>query len=327
MKIKKFDTKKKILIVGEIGNNHEGCFETAKKLINMAAKAGVDAVKFQTYKTEKFISIDDRKNFKKFKKFELSFSQFRKLKSYANQKKLLFISSALDLESASFLIKNSDAIKVASSDNDFSLLYRKILKSKKPLIISTGFLNSNDINNLIRRLIKIRRSDITVLHCVSCYPTEKKEVNLLSIRNMKNNFGVEYGYSDHTIGVEACLCAASLGARIIEKHITLDKDFSNFRDHKLSSDYNELRELVKQIRKIELILGNKFKKIQKGENRILKAVRRKPFALKKINKNEKFTEKNLNFLRSPISFKKTDINKLINKKSKKIFRINQMIDY
>lgn len=327
MKIKKFDTKKKILIVGEIGNNHEGCFETAKKLISMAAKAGVDAVKFQTYKTEKFISIDDRKNFKKFKKFELSFSQFRKLKSYANQKKLLFISSALDLESASFLIKNSDAIKVASSDNDFSLLYRKILKSKKPLIISTGFLNSNDINNLIRRLIKIRRSDITVLHCVSCYPTEKKEVNLLSIRNMKNNFGVEYGYSDHTIGVEACLCAASLGARIIEKHITLDKDFSNFRDHKLSSDYNELRELVKQIRKIELILGNKFKKIQKGENRILKAVRRKPFASKKIKKNDKFTEKNLNFLRSSISFKKTDINKLINKKSKKIFRINQMIDY
>tara|TARA_B100000989_G_scaffold298686_1_gene289115 strand:+ start:2702 stop:3685 length:984 start_codon:yes stop_codon:yes gene_type:complete len=327
MKIKKFDTKKKILIVGEIGNNHEGCFETAKKLINMAAKAGVDAVKFQTYKTEKFISIDDRKNFKKFKKFELSFSQFRKLKSYANQKKLLFISSALDLESASFLIKNSDAIKVASSDNDFSLLYRKILKSKKPLIISTGFLNSNDINNLMRRLIKIRRSDITVLHCVSCYPTEKKEVNLLSIRNMKNNFGVEYGYSDHTIGVEACLCAASLGARIIEKHITLDKDFSNFRDHKLSSDYNELRELVKQIRKIELILGNKFKKIQKGENRILKAVRRKPFASKKIKKNDKFTEKNLNFLRSSISFKKTDINKLINKKSKKIFRINQMIDY
>ena len=327
MKIKKFDTKKKILIVGEIGNNHEGCFETAKKLISMAAKAGVDAVKFQTYKTEKFISIDDRKNFKKFKKFELSFSQFRKLKSYANQKKLLFISSALDLESANFLIKNSDAIKVASSDNDFSLLYRKILKSKKPLIISTGFLNSNDINNLIRRLIKIRRSDITVLHCVSCYPTEKKEVNLLSIRNMKNNFGVEYGYSDHTIGVEACLCAASLGARIIEKHITLDKDFSNFRDHKLSSDYNELRELVKQIRKIELILGNKFKKIQKGENRILKAVRRKPFASKKIKKNDKFTEKNLNFLRSSISFKKTDINKLINKKSKKIFRINQMIDY
>ena len=327
MKIKNFDTKKKILIVGEIGNNHEGCFETAKKLINMAAKAGVDAVKFQTYKTEKFILINDKKNFKKFKKFEFSFSQFRKLKSYANQKKLLFISSALDLESASFLIKNSDAIKVASSDNDFSLLYKKILKSKKPLIISTGFLNSNDINNLIRRLVKIRRSNITVLHCVSCYPTEKKEVNLLSIRNMKNNFGVEYGYSDHTIGVEACLCAASLGARIIEKHITLDKNFSNFRDHKLSSDYKELKELVKQIRKIELILGNKFKKIQKGENKILKAVRRKPYASKIIKKNDKFTEKNLNFLRSSISFKKTDINKLINKKSKKIFRINQIIDY
>ena len=148
-------------------------------------------------------------------------------------------------------------------------------------------------------------------------PTEKKEVNLSSIRNMKNNFGVEYGYSDHTIGVEACLCAASLGARIIEKHITLDKNFSNFRDHKLSYDYKELKELVKQIRKIELILGNKFKNIQKGENRILKAVRRKPYASKIIKKNDKFTEKNLNFLRSSISFKKTDINKLIDKNQKK----------
>ena len=271
MKIKKFDTKKKILIVGEIGNNHEGSYKNARKLINMAAKAGVDAVKFQTYKTEKFISITDKKNFQKFKKFELSFKEFRKLKSYAKQKKLLFISSPLDLDSANFLINNADAIKVASSDNNFSLLHKKILKSNKPLIISTGFLNSKEINNLIKNLIKIRKFNIAVLHCVSCYPTKDKEVNLSSIKNLKNYFGVEYGYSDHTIGVEACLCAVSLGARIIEKHITLNKNFSDFRDHKISSDYNELKQLVKQIRKIELILGNNFKKIQNGEKRILKS--------------------------------------------------------
>lgn len=326
MKIKKVNTKKKILIVGEIGNNHEGSFLNAKKLIDMAAKAGVDAVKFQTYKTEKFISKIDKKNFKKFKKFELSFDQFKKLKLYANKKKLLFISTPLDLDSANFLIQNSDAIKIASSDNNFSLLYKKILMSKKPFIISTGFLNSKEINQLIKNLIKIRKTNMAILHCISSYPAEPNEVNMLSIKNLKNNFGLEIGYSDHTIGVEACLCAVSLGARIIEKHITLDKNFSKFRDHKISSDFNELKQLVAKIRKIEKILGNEFKNIQKNERKILKIVRRSVFASKKIIKNEKFSEENLDFLRSSKQIsKKIDINKIIKKRSKKTFEINQVV--
>tara|TARA_B110000483_G_C18163741_1_gene530370 strand:- start:210 stop:1193 length:984 start_codon:yes stop_codon:yes gene_type:complete len=327
MKIKKFDTKKKILIVGEIGNNHEGNYKNAKKLIDMAAKAGVDAVKFQTYKTEKFISKIDQKNFKKFKKFELCYDQFKKLKVYANKKKLLFISTPLDLDSAAFLINNADAIKIASSDNNFSQLHKKILASKKPLIVSTGFLNSQEISKLIKNLVKIRKSNIAIMHCIASYPTEENQVNMLSIKNIKDNSAIQSGYSDHTLGVEACLCAASLGARVIEKHITLNKNFSKFRDHKISSDFKELKQLVTQIRKIESILGKKFKKVQKSEKQILKIVRRKPYASRKILKNEKFSEKNLNFLRSTQLAKKIDINKLINKRSKQIFEIDQIVDY
>mgnify|MGYP003949342747 CR=1 FL=1 len=327
MKIKNFNTKKKILIVGEIGNNHEGSFKNAIKLINMAARAGVDAVKFQTFKTEKFISKLDKKNFKKFKKFEFSFDQFKKLKSFANKKKLLFISTPLDLDSAEFLIHNSDAIKVASSDNNFSLLHKKILETKKPMIISTGFLDSKETNKLIKDLLKIRKSNIAVLHCVACYPTDEKDVNMLSIKNIKDNHKVQFGYSDHTIGVEACLCAVSLGARVIEKHITLNKNFSNFRDHQLSADFEELKKLVYQIRKIENILGSQVKHLQKGEKKIIHVVRRKPFASKKILKNDKITEKNLNFLRSSKYNKITDINKTINKRSKKSFEVGQIVKY
>ena len=327
MKIKNFDKKKKILIIGEVGNNHEGSYTNAIKLINMAAKAGVDAVKFQTFKTEKFISKLDKKNFKKFKKFELTFDQFKKLKNYANKKKLLFISTPLDLESAEFLIHNSDAIKVASSDNNFTLLHKKILQTKKPMIISTGLISSKEINKLIKNLLKIRKSNIAVLHCVACYPTDEKDVNMLSIKNLKDNHKVQFGYSDHTIGVEACLCAASLGARVIEKHITLNKKFSNFRDHQLSADFEELKTLVYQIRKIENILGSQFKHLQKKEIGIINAVRRKPFASKKISKKEKISEKNLNFLRSSKYNKIIDIDKIINKRSKKNFKVDQIVKY
>ena len=165
------------------------------------------------------------------------------------------------------------------------------------------------------------------MHCIASYPTEENQVNMLSIKNIKDNSAIQSGYSDHTLGVEACLCAASLGARVIEKHITLNKNFSKFRDHKISSDFKELKQLVTQIRKIESILGKKFKKVQKSEQQILKIVRRKPYASRKILKNEKFSEKNLNFLRSTQLAKKIDINKLINKRSKQIFEIDQIVDY
>lgn len=316
MKIKKFNTKKKVLVIGEIGNNHEGNFFNALKLIDMAKRAGVDAVKFQTYKTENFIDKKDKKNFHKFKKFELSFSSFKKLSIYARKKGLLFISTPLDIESYKFLDQICDAIKIASSDNNFSLLINKVLKNKKPVIISTGFLNTNQINHLTDQLNRKKRKNIAILHCVSAYPAAYDEINLSSLKKLKHSSNIEIGYSDHTIGVEASLCAVSLGARIIEKHITLNKKFSKFRDHLLSSDFLELKQLVEQIRKIEILLGKPFKKVQKREKKILNQVRRKIFAAKNINKNDLLNENNLNFLRTSRKIKQINFDNILNKKSK-----------
>ncbi|MDC1077865.1 N-acetylneuraminate synthase family protein, partial [Candidatus Pelagibacter sp.] len=164
------DTKK-TFIIAEVGNNHEGNISVAKKLINLASKAGVDAIKFQTFITEKFINKDNKKRFNQLKRFELSFKQFKILKDLANKKKLKFVSTPLDLKSANFLIKNSDIIKVASSDNNFFPLLDIILKSKKKVIISTGMTSIKNILNLISYISKkigtkkmIER--ISLLHCV-----------------------------------------------------------------------------------------------------------------------------------------------------------------
>ena len=148
MKLKNFDLKKKVFIIAEVGNNHEGNFNIAKKLVRLAAKAGADAIKFQTFKTENFIRKKDIKRFKQLKKFELSYEQFKSLKKLAHIKKIKFISTPLDLESADFLIKNVDLIKIASGDNNFYPLIDRVLKSKKPVIISTGMTNALQIKSL-----------------------------------------------------------------------------------------------------------------------------------------------------------------------------------
>ena len=154
MKLKNFDLKKKVFIIAEVGNNHEGNFTVAKKLVHQAARAGADAVKFQTFKTKNFIRKKDKKRFKQLKKFELSYKQFQFLRKLAHINKIKFISTPLDLESADFLIKNTDIIKIASSDNNFYPLIDKVLKSKKPIIISTGMTNALQIKNLTNYIIK-----------------------------------------------------------------------------------------------------------------------------------------------------------------------------
>ena len=143
MKLKNFDLKKKVFIIAEVGNNHEGNFSIAKKLVHLAAKAGADAIKFQTFRTENFIRKKDIRRFKQLKKFELSYEQFKSLKKLAHIKKIQFISTPLDLESADFLIKNADLIKIASSDNNFFPLIEKVLKSKKSIILFLIYLSLN----------------------------------------------------------------------------------------------------------------------------------------------------------------------------------------
>jgi sialic acid synthase SpsE len=279
MQIGNFDLAHNVLIVAEIGNNHEGNFETAKELVRQAAECGVPAVKFQTFNTEHFTSRSDSARFARLKSFELSHEQFAELAEVARSLGLLFISTPLDLGSATFLDSIVDAFKIASGDNDYYPLLAHVARRNKPLIISTG---ASDLQQVSRTVEFVKdqwaqdriQGQLALLHCVSSYPVPAEQANLLAIPFLAENFDCTIGYSDHTRGINAALLAVGLGARLIEKHFTLDKQFSDFRDHQLSADPPEMRTLVQAVAQASLMLGKSEKKIQPCEEPSRAAIRR-----------------------------------------------------
>jgi len=310
---------KKTFIIAEIGNNHEGSFNVACKLIKEAKNAGVDAVKFQTFKTEDFISPHERKRFKKLKKFELSYEDFEKLSVIAKKNDLKFISTPLDINSAIFLNNIVDCFKIASGDNNYYDLIKTVLNFDKPTFISTGLLHFTEVKNLVEFIKKIRFdfSRLSLFHCVSDYPVSYEEANLLSIKFLKKKLPLTIGYSDHTIGKEASVIAVSLGARIIEKHFTLSNNFSKFRDHQISLNPIDMKQLVSSIRKTELMLGLEEKKIQKSEFKNLDLTRRSIYSANNFNKNSIIKKNMIKILRPANIYKPNDLKKILNKKIKR----------
>jgi sialic acid synthase SpsE len=279
MKIGKFDLNEDVMVVAEIGNNHEGNFDTAKRLTEMAAKCGVDAVKFQTFKTELFVSHSDTARFDRLKSFELSYSQFERLSELAHSLGLLFISTPFDLKSGEFLRSIVDCYKIASGDNNFFPLINQVVQTEKPVMLSTGLCDWQQVEQTISFIRgKMAGSEISnklaVLHCVSCYPVKPEEANLRSIPYLKGRLNVNVGYSDHTEGIDAVILAVALGADIVEKHFTLDKNYSSFRDHQLSADPVEMSDLVKRIRQTSLMLGKYGKIVQPCEGQVATNSRR-----------------------------------------------------
>lgn len=235
------------------------------------------------------------------------------------------------MDSADFVIKNADIIKIASGDNNFYPLIDKVLKSKKPIIISTGMTNAQQIKILTNYIIKAigkkeTEKRISILHCVSSYPVEDKFANLRSIDYLIKNSKLTIGYSDHTLGNEACIAAVAMGAKVIEKHFTINKKFSKFRDHALSADYLDMKNLVKGTRKLEMQLGKFCKEIQKPEKKMIKIARRAVYADKDILSGEKLNFKNIKFLRPALTSNFNFLKKVIGKKVKKNFNINQKIN-
>lgn len=284
--LNKFKRIKKPLIIAEIGNNHEGDFNNALKLIDAAKKSGVDAVKFQTFKTEFYYSNYDKKRVKRLKKFELSFDQFSKLAKYAKKKNLLFISTPLDLKSLDHLKKIVDIIKISSGDNNFNDLIKNSVRSNKELIISTGLTSSKEIEGLkkfIQNLNYIKKTYF--LHCVANYPVDPKNANLNFILKLKKIFKDNVGYSDHTVGIDACLISFLLGSLIIEKHFTLDKSFSNFRDHAISADPKDMSQLIKKVEMYRELMNNKKEKYLNCENKERTMLRRSYYYNKNCLKN------------------------------------------
>jgi N-acetylneuraminate synthase/N,N'-diacetyllegionaminate synthase len=270
---------RQVLVVAEIGNNHEGSFSLAEELIQTAAIAGVQAVKFQTFIPEHLVSRSETDRLARLRKFSLSFYQFNKLAGLAKQLGLLFFSTPFDLSSAEALNQFCPIFKIASGDNTFLPLIEKVASFKKPILISTGLASLSDLertHGTIRRIWEESGYDgeIVLLHCVASYPAPPQEANLLAIRTLAQKFGCAVGYSDHTLGIDAAVLSVALGARIIEKHFTLNKQQSDYRDHQLSADPAEMAELVKRVKDAEILLGDGRKKLQASEEANRTAFRR-----------------------------------------------------
>lgn len=249
-----FSTDNKVYVIAEIGLNHGGNIDTAKRLIDSATKTGVDAVKFQTYLTEKRVPknspIVDI-----LKKCELPFEAFKELKDYTETYNIEFFSTPFDEESVDFLESVNCALyKVASFDVVNYKLLSKIADTKKTIIMSVGMANLSEIEGAFK-ILKNKTDKLAILHCVSAYPTKEEDANLSAIYTLKDKFDCIIGQSDHTAGVTVPLYAVAAGAQIIEKHYKIDEDM-NCVDAPVSITEEQMRNLIKEIRRLESILGN-----------------------------------------------------------------------
>lgn len=302
MKIGTVDTTRDVLIVAEIGNNHEGNVAVAEELIGRAAETGVQAVKFQTFRTEDFVSQLDPERYERMKRFELSREAFTRLARQAREAGLLFLSTPLDLGSARFLEPLVDAYKIASGDNDFHPLIEAAATTGKPLILSTGLADLGVLDHSVACIRKLWHDqgitqDLALLHCVTAYPVPPDQANLAAIHKLAERYDATIGYSDHTIGIRASVLAVATGARIIEKHFTLDNNHSSFRDHQLSADVPTMRRLVEEIREAECLLGSGVKDLQPDEKANLVPVRRSIVAARDLPAGHTLTPADLTWKR------------------------------
>lgn len=300
--------KMKVLIIAEIGINHNGDIELAKRMVHEAHIAGADIVKFQTFIPEQEVSkytpltnyqqkntSDEgfQNQMEMIKKYELSASQFREIQKYCEQEQITFLSTASEMTSIELLNSmNLPFWKIPSNEiTDYPYL-KRIGQFHKPVIMSTGISTLEEIRAALDVLEENGAGKITLLHCTSEYPAPYEEVNLHAMQTLKEEFRCDVGYSDHTQGIEVALAAVALGASVIEKHFTLDKNMSG-PDHKASIDVQELKQLVTSIRHIENALGDGVKRVTASEEKNRDIVRKSIVAARKIRKGEIFSEENM----------------------------------
>ena len=299
---------KKVFIIAEAGVNHNGSIELAKKLIDAAAEAKADAVKFQTFKTELCVSKNakkasyqeqttgkDESQFEMIKKLELNADAHEELIKYCKFKNIMFLSTPFDSDSIELLDGfGLEIFKIPSGEITNLPYLRQIGRLNKKIILSTGMANLGEVEAAINALAQsgTDRENIALLHANTQYPTPMQDVNLKAMLTMKEAFKLDVGYSDHTLGIEVQIPAAALGASIIEKHFTLDKNMQG-PDHRASLEPSELKAMVEAIRNIELALGNGVKKASPSESENINVARKSIVAKTGIKKGEIFSEKNL----------------------------------
>ena len=329
----------KCLIIAEAGVNHNGDLNTALKLCDAAKEAGADVVKFQTWKTEAIITKTvaqaeyqqentgvQESQFDMLKRLELSYDDFRKIKEHCDSIGIQFASTADEAESLDFLISiGIPFIKIGSGEIG-NVSYLRYMGSKKmPLILSTGMSSIADIDISIQALREGGATDITLLHCTTSYPCVFENVNLNAMNTIRDAFKLPVGYSDHTLGSTVAIAAVAMGARVVEKHFTLDKNMEG-PDHKASSTPDEFKEYVKAIRDIELAMGSGKKVPTKVEKEISKVVLKRIVAKKEIKEGQIITEEDICVKRNDIGLPCNKWDIIVGTKARKNYSVDEGIE-
>lgn len=354
--------KNNTYIIAEAGVNHNGSLKRALKMIDIASKAGANAIKFQSYLTNELVNNNSkladyqkknseaRNQYALLKKYELSFSEHKILLQRAKKQKIDFLSTPFDINSLDNLIKlKVKRLKVSSGDlNNYPFLI-EIGRSQKEIILSTGMSNIKEIQLAISSILfgKIKKRQpkniqeflkfhnkktkynltfLTILHCTSLYPCPIENVNLSFMNHLKDLTGCEVGFSDHTAGIDAPIIAASIGAKIIEKHFTLNKKLKG-PDHSASLEPKQLFSMIKKIRNVELIMGKDKKIIYKNEKKVSESVRKKIVAKTNIQIGERFSYQNIKTIRQTNGLDPIFQWSLVGKKSSRFYEKGQKIIY
>lgn len=298
------------LIIAEAGVNHNGSINIARELVDKAVEAGVDIIKFQTFKSEKLVSKSARQaeyqkknigtksddsQLSMLKKLELSEQDHIELMAYCKQKGIKFFSTAFDMDSIEYLHSlNLGLWKIPSGEVTNYPFLKRIASYNEKTILSTGMCDLQDVRAAVDALYNngLSKENMTLLHCNTEYPTPFEDVNLKAMDALRKEFGVEVGYSDHSKGIEVPIAAVALGASVIEKHFTLDRNLEG-PDHKASLEPNELKAMVKAIRHVEQAIGDGHKKVSESERKNIAIARKSIVAACPIKKGERLTEQNL----------------------------------
>lgn len=331
----------KTLIIAEAGVNHNGKLDLAKKMVEVAADCGADFVKFQSFVAQNCVSVkakkakyqlentgNDETQLEMIKKLELDKKAHTELINHAKKCKIGFLSTPFDLDSVKLLDElGLELFKIPSGEITNLPYLKAIARLNKKIILSTGMANLAEIETALNILCKYgsKRGNITLLHCNTEYPTPFNDVNLKAMQSLKEAFKLDVGYSDHTLGIHISLAAVALGAKVIEKHFTLDKTLQG-PDHKASLEPNELKTLCKNIRELELAFGDGIKKPSKSEKKNIFVVRKSLVAKSEIKKGEKFSEENLTTKRPGNGISAMRYDEFLGKVAKKNYKSDDLID-
>ena len=331
----------RILIIAEAGVNHNGDLELAKKLIDAAAEAGADIVKFQTFNADRLVASTARKaayqiqttnnresQHEMLRRLELTEDMHNELIAHCAARNIGFFSTGFDIKSVDLLLSfGQNHFKIPSGEITNLPYLLHIGQLGRPVILSTGMSTMDEIGSALRILENsgTPKTTITVLHCTTEYPTPMPEVNLRAMISIRDNFGVKVGYSDHTLGIEVAIAAVAMGATLIEKHFTLDRQMPG-PDHKASLEPSELKSMVTAIRNIEVALGDGVKRPTPSETKNIAVVRKSIIASKSIQLGEVFTTKNLTTKRPGTGISPMRFDEVLGKKARRNFAEDDLIE-